>query len=179
MILSNRFSVCFLAGEWKKENFYGEFLSLLASGQLIEVTGMIMAVLSVTCRFSTNMGTKKVLYQISRPNTLNQIPYQSFIKDHLLRRRVCNEKRYIFVNLIMFLWETLWTFVMLILLTALLGPMNVITVELLTTSTMNLGAQEFLTPVTSSYCTRVKESASAFILVVAITIYITISCNLF
>ena len=64
---------------------------------------MIMAVLSVTCRFSTNMGTKKVLYQISRPNTLNQIPYQSFIKDHLLRRRVCNEKRYIFVNLIMFL----------------------------------------------------------------------------
>ena len=49
---------------------------------------MIMAVLSVTCRFSANMRTKKVLYQISRPNTLYQIPYQSFIKDHLLRRRV-------------------------------------------------------------------------------------------
>ena len=41
---------------------------------------------------------------------------------------------------------------------------------------MNLGAEEFLTPVTASYCTRVKESASAFILVVAMTIYIMISC---
>ena len=65
---------------------------------------------------------------------------------------------------------------MLILLTAVLGPMVVITVELLTTSGMNLGAEEFLTPVTASYCTRVKESASAFILVVAMTIYIMISC---
>ena len=43
----------------------------------------------------------------------------------------------------------------------------------------DLGAEEFLTPVTASYCTRVKESASAFILVVAMAIYITISCNFF
>ena len=61
--------------------------------------------------------------------------------------------------------------------TAVLGPMAFITVELLTTSRMNLGAEEFLTLVTTSYCTRVKESASAYTLVVAMTIYITISCN--
>ena len=54
---ASRFSLCFLAGEWKKENIYGEFLSLLASEQLIEVTGMIMAVWSVTFRFSKNMAT--------------------------------------------------------------------------------------------------------------------------
>ena len=41
---------------------------------------------------------------------------------------------------------------------------------------MNLGEEEFLTPVTASYYTRVKESASTFILVVAMTIYIMISC---
>ena len=61
--------------------------------------------------------------------------------------------------------------------TAVLGPMAFITVELLTTSRMNLGAEEFLTLVTTSYCIRVKESASAYTLVVAMTIYITISCN--
>ena len=48
-----------------KENLYGEFLSLLASGHLIEVTGMIMAVLFVTLWFNKNMATKEVLYQIS------------------------------------------------------------------------------------------------------------------
>ena len=57
--------------------------------------------------------------------------------------------------------------------------MTVITVELLTTSRMNLGADEFLTTVTASYSTRVKERASAFILVVAMAIYIMISCNFF
>ena len=55
--------------------------------------------------------------------------------------------------------------------------MTVITVELLTKSRINLGAEEFLTPVTAPYCTRIKESASAYILVGAMTIYITISCN--
>ena len=64
MILPTDFSCVFLAEEWKKENLYGEFLSLLASGQLIEVTGMIMAVLFVTLRFNKNMATKEVLYQI-------------------------------------------------------------------------------------------------------------------
>ena len=65
----------FLTGEWKKENLYGEFLSLLASGQLIEVTGVIMAILSFTCRFNKNMGTKKV------PVTLSIIYQGSFIKE--------------------------------------------------------------------------------------------------
>ena len=64
MILPTDFSCVFLAEEWKKENLYGEFLSLLASRQLIEVTGMIMAVLFVTLRFNKNMATKEVLYQI-------------------------------------------------------------------------------------------------------------------
>ena len=64
---------------------------------------------------------------------------------------------------------------MLILLTAALGTMTVITVEFLTRSRMNFGAEEFLTPVTVSYCTKVEEGASAFILV-AMTIYIMISC---
>ena len=41
------------------------------------------------------------------------------------------------VNLTMCLWETLWTFVTLLLFTVVLEPMNVITVELLTTSRMN------------------------------------------
>ena len=63
---------------------------------------------------------------------------------------------------------------MLILLTAMLGLTTVITVELLTTSRMNLGAEEFLTPITVSYYTRVKKRASAFILVVAVIIYIMI-----
>ena len=62
-----------------------------------------------------------------------------------------------FVNLIMCLWENLWTSVTLILLTAALGPMTVTAAELLTTSRMNLGAEEFLTLVNVLYCTRVKE----------------------
>ena len=65
------------------------------------------------------------------------------------------------------------------LLTAVLGPMTVITVELLTTSRMNLGAEDFPTLVTASCCTRVKERESAYIFVVAMTIYIMISCNFF
>ena len=64
---------------------------------------------------------------------------------------------------------------MLILLTAALGTMTAITVEFLTRSRMNFGAEEFLTPVTASYCTKVKEGANAFILV-TMTIYIIISC---
>ena len=48
MILSTRLYQCFLAREWKKENLNGEFLSVLESGQLIEVAGMIISVLSVT-----------------------------------------------------------------------------------------------------------------------------------
>ena len=63
------------------------------------------------------------------------------------------------------------------LLTAVLGPMTVITVDLLTTSRMNLGAEKILTPGTASNCTRVKESTSAFILAVAMVIYIMVSCN--
>ena len=89
MILSNRFSLCFLAGEWKKVNLYGEFLCFLASRQLMEVTGMIMAVLSVTFRFSKNMATKKVLYQIP----------DSYLINHLLWRSVCDGKCYIFREL--------------------------------------------------------------------------------
>ena len=50
---------------------------------------MIMAVLSVTCRFSKNMATKKVLYQI----------LEGYLINHLLRRRVCDEKCYIFHEL--------------------------------------------------------------------------------
>ena len=50
---------------------------------------MIMAVLSVTYRFSKNMATKKVLYQIP----------DGYLINHLLRRRVCDEKRYIFHEL--------------------------------------------------------------------------------
>ena len=49
----------------------------------------------------------------------------------------------------------------------MLGPMTVVTVELLTKLRIILGAEELLTPFTASYCTRVKESGSAFILVVA------------
>ena len=88
MILSKRFPLCYLAGEWMKGKLYGEFLSLLASGQgqLIDVTGMIMGLLSVTSRFSKNMATKKVLYQI--PNC--------YLVNQLLRGRVCDKKRYIF-----------------------------------------------------------------------------------
>ena len=56
----------FLAGEWKKENLYWEFLSFLANGQLIEVAGVIKAVLSVTCRFNKNMATKKRFLSNSR-----------------------------------------------------------------------------------------------------------------
>ena len=62
-----------------------------------------------------------------------------------------------FVNLIMCLWENLWTSVLLILLTAALRPMTVTAAELLTTSRMNLEAEEFLTLVNVLYCTRVKE----------------------
>ena len=75
----------FLAIEWKRANLYGEFLSLLASGQQIEVTGMVMAVLSVTLRFSKNMAIEKVLHQI--------------LDGYLLRRRVHNEKHDIFCEL--------------------------------------------------------------------------------
>ena len=50
---------------------------------------MIMAVLSVTFRFSKNMATKKVLYQIP----------DSYLINHLLWRRVCDGKRYIFREL--------------------------------------------------------------------------------
>ena len=64
MILSNRVSLCFLTGEWQKENLYGEFLSLLGSGQVIEVTGIMKTVLFFTCKFSKNMAIKEVLYQI-------------------------------------------------------------------------------------------------------------------
>ena len=123
---------------------------------------MIMAVLSVTFRFSKNMATKKVLYQIPDGCLIN----------HFLRRRVCDEKRYIFRELN----NVSLRKVILILLTAVLGPMTVITVELLTTSSMNLGAEEFLTPLTASFCTRVQDSASAFILVVAMTMCIMILC---
>ena len=50
---------------------------------------MIMGVLSVTCRFSKNMATKKVIYQIP----------DGYLINHLLRRRVCGEKCYIFHEL--------------------------------------------------------------------------------
>ena len=79
----------FLAIEWKSANLYGEFLSLLASGQQIEVTGMVMAVLSVTLRFSKNLATENVLHQI----------LDGYFINHLLRRRVHNEKHDIFCEL--------------------------------------------------------------------------------
>ena len=50
---------------------------------------MVMAVLSVTLRFSKNMANEKVLHQI----------LDGYFINHLLRRRVHNEKHDIFCEL--------------------------------------------------------------------------------